>query len=728
MATHTYTGSLVALDDTVYWIQIANTESTESGNTELIFPADEPVMIEWDEQDKLAPVQGSMLTLKVESMSDRQFIDLYTTTAGAVVITVKRDGALYWRGWLDPEQYEEPYSTEANYDVTLTFSDFGVLERKGWNAVNKHMTIMGIIKHCLSSCGFSELQQSMSTVCTTLTSEQSYDPLNYLMVDTNNFYDEDGEAMTMREVLEAVLQPFGLRIIQKAGQLYLHDLNALYNTMAKAIVWDSDDQTLGVDSVYNHVKVTLSPYVQEKLIDGSIDYDDVKLTAANVSKSGIWRVAAANDGTNGFKVELADNSASYNANLTTAGKIFKITSIYDGTEDVGVACAIRSNSYYNNKGLTDVFYSVDGSTTGKFLDRELDGSCNHTALLTVKGGYISRYGDYECSTMLRVKLSMLLSPLYNPFEDCDEYNHKAVMDYIKKKHQFYYVRCRLVLKDQDGKVICHYRNADIFDSNNIKYAKPTVICGRWVDGDCGFDEMYLAYYDWSDRSKGSTPISSGWITNKQAVGNEYTADFTAAVKGRGDGQFINVPYASGWLELQVAAGVDDRVASKDDSDDANERYRWLLFKDPEVSLVRSNGSDLTDTETGDVVESAYLDANAKDDYDLDLTVGAGSVFLPTARGQLRQTDNNTLPLFRRGDYSSTLERLLIGTIYSQYATRHAVLSGTAQLLPSFTPVSDDAMDGTKFILLSEIQSLRECTSEIKASELTPEEYEGIVYE
>jgi hypothetical protein len=85
------------------------------------------------------------------------------------------------------------------------------------------------------------------------------------------------------------------------------------------------------------------------------------------------------------------------------------------------------------------------------------------------------------------------------------------------------------------------------------------------------------------------------------------------------------------------------------------------------------------------------------------------------------------PLFVRANFSNIPEKLLIATAYSQYASRHAILQGTADLVPGAMVVKDAAFNegGTKFLLLSEVQNLRENTSDIKASELTAEEYESI---
>lgn len=73
-----------------------------------------------------------------------------------------------------------------------------------------------------------------------------------------------------------------------------------------------------------------------------------------------------------------------------------------------------------------------------------------------------------------------------------------------------------------------------------------------------------------------------------------------------------------------------------------------------------------------------------------------------------------------------LERLLIGTVYSQYGSRHNTLSGTVRLLPDLK-IHTDASSSGKYILLSEVQNLLQDSSEITMAELSADNYEGIEF-
>jgi hypothetical protein len=77
--------------------------------------------------------------------------------------------------------------------------------------------------------------------------------------------------------------------------------------------------------------------------------------------------------------------------------------------------------------------------------------------------------------------------------------------------------------------------------------------------------------------------------------------------------------------------------------------------------------------------------------------------------------------------SDRLEKLLIGSVYSQYASRKTTLSGTVRLLDTMNVLTDASTEG-KFVLLSEVQDLQQETSEITMAEFSADNYEGIEYE
>ena len=127
-----YMGEFLSRKGVVWRVEIL--QDNYSGNVgQLTFEADEALVINWKHTDKEEVICGSEATLKIESPGDRTYEDLYTIEVGKIRMDVYRENSLYWSGTLDPEFYEEPYEKARYYVVTLTFSDFGILDRLKYN-------------------------------------------------------------------------------------------------------------------------------------------------------------------------------------------------------------------------------------------------------------------------------------------------------------------------------------------------------------------------------------------------------------------------------------------------------------------------------------------------------------------------------------------------------------------------------------------------------------------
>jgi hypothetical protein len=233
--------------------------------------------------------------------------------------------------------------------------------------------------------------------------------------------------------------------------------------------------------------------------------------------------------------------------------------------------------------------------------------------------------------------------------------------------------------------------------------------------------MYLGYYDFDNR-KSSTGFG-GWKTNKQIIGY-YRDSLPKKWEAMGDGEFIELPPTGGWLELHVGKGIH-QFDYKREEKDIWSKARWLMYKSPTVTVVNSNG---TSVEQDDVEDTAWVNKSAKEEYTIDTIVGTlGKTYNASARGLVMDSSYKAIQTFSRAGITDRLERLLIGTVYSQYASRKTTLSGTVRLLPAMAVLTDESSRG-KYILLSEVQDLMQDTSEIEMAEFSADSYEGIEYE
>lgn len=693
-----YKGGFYSQSQILYEVEIY--QEGYSGIVSDIAFCDEPLEIEWPETDKLEPVQSSNATLQLYSDNDRQFVDLYTIEAGSVRMDVFKNGELYWSGTLDPELYEEPFAYKSDYGVEITFADMAILDRLSWIKTG-FMTIRGIIQEALSRSGIR--YKSISEYISTKLSEYGTESLlDAISVNLSNFFDEDGEAMTMREVLDETLRPFGMRLIQKGGDIILYDLNHIHTSFTpEAIRWCRDDSTLGVDKVYNNVKLTFSPYEKTELMNGSVDPKTVgsgqKLTTRVYTESSSQEI--------GFYTYLSDTAKGLEKN--DKAKFFKIEPVFSGSEEAGVAWTIQT--FGNGIGPYQNYIQNATSTIGSMLFK------------VPETPYLAYIGLDRRNYKLKLNISLLFDVRYNPFEEAQVLNEEGNWDRLKNWCNFAYVPFILTLRDAEGKAIYHWQNKGVKDSNS--YAR--IDC-RWVAGEGTWGDAWMCWYQ--GNRKNETGLG-GWQKNKQIIGY-YRGDKLPVLFDKMDpAEYVDMPDKPGYLELQIGVGVPCYDYGDKNHwqlrDDIYPITRWVLYKDPTIVIVDKNGKQIS---AEDVEHNAWINRSAKEELKIDTILGTLKEPSPAALGQFFLTsDKSVKNIFYRAGVTDQLERLLIGTAYSNYAKRHNTLSGTADLLPSFA-IYTDVNEPGKYILLSETQKLNSDESEILMAEFDADNYEGVEFD
>lgn len=721
-----YSGSILSREGVVWRVDILQEGYGGTQAGELMFPDDNPLEIVWDDTDKLDPVQSSSATLKIISDTDRRFIDLYTVAVGAMRLDVYRDGALYWSGTLDTELYEEPYSSADGYNVTLTFADFACLERMDWTGKGL-VTVHALIESCLQMSGINCPEIDESLVSTTY--DYSISAQNASVMQ-ENFYDEDGSPMTAREVMEEVLRPFALRLIQKGGKVWLYDLNALSAAAATEVKWYGTDAELSADRIYNNVKVTYSPYADAALMRGTVDEDEAltadsggRLVKVDYESNDYGEIKSAD----GFRFHYNDTMKS---NMTLAGgaKFFQIRSIFSGTDATGVAATMKAGDYSvaENDGATTKCVNLlrAPADCGTIAGGNINTQTLITCPLAFLGDVSYRKGEYQ----LRIGLSLLFDVRYNPFESAGDNNEnmgwkngklKANRDGPWQNMQdwcnFGYVPIRLTLQNAAGTALYHYENREALESDT--YTEK----GKWVAGAATWGQAFLCYYDHDDR-KSKTGFG-GWQQNRQTIGY-YRGDLPQAWKYMEEGEYIPLPPAGGYLLLEIGSGVH-QFDYKREVKNIYRFCRWILYREPSITLCKRNGSEAA---TEDIEDSAYLNRAAREELSIDTIVGTVGQRhgVPGGLGQLFRSSLSVITEFSRAGVTTRLERLLIGTAFSQYAERHNTLAGTVRLLPAFGPFADqNGITAGKFVLLREAQNVKEDESEIVMAEFGADDYEGM---
>lgn len=714
----------------------------------LEFDADEPLTIEWGTKAKEDVLCGATATLKIVSPGDRTFVDLYSIEIGRVRLDVYRNNTLYWSGCIDTEFYEEPYEQLNGYVVTLTFTDFGLFERLKYQLSGmqtlENIVAYGIDRSCILCGGIED--GLISTYV-----DDSILRLSSIKVRSDNFYDEDGEAMTLAEVIKGILQPLALKIIQRNGKIYVYDINALYRSgTQKSIAWDGSSQMMSVDRVYNNAKVTWSPYAQGgNLLPDVCWSEDIETPPTETALNDIdgktlgdatyysyYYATRVRDwvGTeSGFTlwtsregdgVELVNSNARY----------FRIVPQYDGSESEGIAIKWPSiTGYYvmtdpNTPGF-EVYYDFQCETHGIDIVGQYPAALNLAFKTTPI--WIPPIID-RSALLLKLRMESLIDVRFNPFETASVVlanvpaaNEKEHSELLKKYGNFVYIPVRVCFQPDGTNDIYVWNNQSVI-SEDVSNPLTYISMGSWEKN--SNTHGYISYYA-DDRANDCGVM--GWQPNRHAI-NPHTEELSMPLS-KADGQYLPYPlngggklwvevYGSGWQIIDAGTNITNSVNGKKQ---LHNLIKWALLKLPEIELVYNQpfGDDI---ESEDVEYQAELNSEAKEELSLNTICGTSAAGEITARGSYYTAGlahDVQIKTFTRAGRTTQVEDLLIGTLYSQYAERRTVLSGESVILTEPIAKYSEANQGDKlFMVVGDLQNLRADTSEATYIEIRPDEY------
>jgi len=767
-----YSGEFLSLSGDVWRCDILQEAAADFPAVgELIFPADEPLTIEWDERSPEEPVCGSLATLTIESPGDRTYADLYTEVPGDIRLDVYRDGTLYWSGCLDTETYSEPYDRGSHYDVELTFYDFGSLGRIPYDLTGRK-TLREILEGAVAASGINYAAINETYTSTKFTDDTAV-TLAALSVVSDNFIDEDGVAFDWEKVLEGILQPLGLKLIQKAGVIWVYDLNGLYTkkTGTVPVRWDSVGQRMNTGRVYNNLRVTFSPYSSAKL-GKEFEYGDTygpeytNLTSSEMTPDRYSYYLSYSDEykpSGSWDYNLIDFTIFRSSDVTKCkglaaiggnNRFFKIYPMLGGSESEGVAVGFYTGGH---GPLTTGWPVLKGIRPG--------ARSQSVAMRTERIYLPPLSAEDQRNNFVRILMEALADVRYNPFEDAEEDgdgNENENFAEFKSWGQQAFVPIDIVLYNANGTALYHYENKYITANGHpgdsiagcaaTKHANGTTRDG-WKSGNASFGDAFLAYYD-AEMDLVNSQGVGGWRTNRQNFGKPWAEGRKASkrkvyytdidgtqkdwwafesFKRAPDGQFIPYPPAGGYLELRVYNCIyifddTDHFAADGSGGFADQglydKLRWLLYKAPEVSVVRRTLT-FDDAELDDIEYCGVCNPNAKEDLDIETICGTAGAVCPTAKGiLLRSSTGEQLKQLKRAGRVESVEQLLIGTLFSQFATRKTALSGEVSMdTGGVTLYEDDAQDeGVKLLLTSEVQHIRDEVAEAEFLEVRPDEY------
>lgn len=730
-----YKGQMVSSEGVLWEVRILQELDKRPASVgELEFPASEPLTIEWGENSKEDVVIGSIATLKLISPGDRTYEGMYSITPGAIRMDVHREGQLYWSGTLDPEFYEEPYTAMDGYEVELTFSDFGILDRLKYDQTGRK-SCRSLLDYALQRSGISYSKVDESGMTTTIHYDypeiqpgmDAGSGLGMFDVRSDNFYDEDGEPSTLREMLEGILRPLALRMEQRNGKVWIYDLNGAYTKWPrKKVEWMSDDQMLGVDKVVNNAKITLSTYSSSKLMDGELTYpgkysvDEINLTSNSL---GLYSYYVDYDPSWGedclsFTIFLNySNEHTEIAYRNPSVPYFHIQPLLGADEATGLAYMFMTGGHGN---LTTGWPKRVGS---------VPSAKSETVLLKTQRVYIPKLpSGEEKKYYIRLVEEILIDSRYNPYTTANDYNEKGNQHNMEVWFGYVMIPAAVTLYDEKGNPKLHYSNENIAKSTD-KVGHFSWTKGEWKKGAAKWGEMWLEWYDPEDRAEKSGV--GGWKGNRHCIGLS-TKGIYKSFGEMDDGEYIPYPDQGGYLEVTLYIGIwpydykNDQTfgsTNKANSKSLYDKLRWMLYKAPKIDIVRTNITKSAE-EMDDIEYSSFINVEAKEDLELNTICGTAATPSPTSKAIfLKHLNGEQVREVKRAGRRTQTEELLLGTLYSQFADRKTKLEGTASINAGDPILLEDInLKDKRMIVLGDVQDIQSDTSELILVELRPDEY------
>jgi hypothetical protein len=193
-----------------------------------------------DLNNKLTPIHPTNAELCFTSVYDNQFLPLFTQDNKKFRVVYEIDegsGFAEVHQWfVAPSVFQSPFTPGLPHPVTISVGDnVKELETEKFtdgddNLIRGRMKLIKIISHILQKTGLAlkiRCGINIFEINHTIESDGSSDPLDQTYVDAD-CYRVENEAFTCWEVIEALLMPFGARIVQSNNQWLLEEIDRAF--------------------------------------------------------------------------------------------------------------------------------------------------------------------------------------------------------------------------------------------------------------------------------------------------------------------------------------------------------------------------------------------------------------------------------------------------------------------------------------------------------------------
>ena len=335
---------------------------SESSVVEVPLSSD-PVSITWDTAritDCLHPSQMRVSMIAESDGAFRFFKNLDTTVRAVLYIQTNSGWSAWWRGALGSLTWDEPFSRANNNTVSLTFSDFGYLERIQYDGRDtaESIRVGDLLKEQLGRI-YGDNRNAIVEYKSVGMQLGNVD-LDELRVLAKAFFGTDGSPFSVRDIVENVLSPVGAHIMQYNGKFVVFGLNSdTYDTCddtMSTLRAAGTDARLSMAESYKSIKLTYDQEPSDTLFNLGLKTEDA-------GASGPWQYPSLGEG---YLVcgpeKYSDGNSSfpgYRANLIKGSNITPCVWLVNGYDPQFEAPAGVSKPTDMNTSLPSLFTSIE---------------------------------------------------------------------------------------------------------------------------------------------------------------------------------------------------------------------------------------------------------------------------------------------------------------------------------------------------------------------------------
>lgn len=345
-----YKGYFMDFEGAVHSVSfITNPRSDIYGDIRLA--GDSPVVVSYSESGNLyEPIRTSNCTVKV--VSSHYLMNLYSGKAQGTQVILRNEDrdTIEWCGFLQPNLYNQGFTEcieEIEFEASDCLSTLQYLRYEYYYNGNGQPMIVSfkdivdtIADRCKMINSYVFTQKLFSN-----SDESKIFDFKEFYISENNFYSEEGEPWTYKEVLDETCKYFGYVCFQWGDRIYFMDFDKYQSS--KSMVGYSYSKS---DNWYNRSYITLSNpnRITEKSIRG---------TGADISLDDVFNKVTVN--CNYYNVEHIIPDLFEDDNLTERDGI-TITTLVNRGQEIGSKTSFIT---YDHKNIISHFYKPEVGTS-----------------------------------------------------------------------------------------------------------------------------------------------------------------------------------------------------------------------------------------------------------------------------------------------------------------------------------------------------------------------------